>query len=201
MAGNTVAQRKDYIPNITMEGVRIVFKNFSGKAGKMNAEGDRNFCVILEDPELVKAMEEDGWNVKYLKPREEGDDPQPYLKVKVKFHDDESRRQPNVVIITSRGRTRLGPDEVGILDWAEIANVDLIVTPYKWTLKSGKTGVSAYVKSLFITIREDELEQKYANVPDSAISAIGGRENNLQITDGRVDEDEIILDGDAVWED
>lgn len=195
MAGNVAAPKKDFIPNITMENVRIVFKNFAGKAGDMNAEGDRNFCIILEDPELVKAMEKDGWNVKYLKPREEGDDPQPYIKAKVKFHA-EGQRQPNVVIITSRGRTRLTEDEVAILDWAEIANVDVIITPYKWQLKSGSSGVSAYVKSLFITIREDELEQKYADVPDSAQAAIGGRENNLQLTDGN----EIVIDDADVWE-
>lgn len=147
---------------VTMEGVRIVFRNFAGKPGQYNREGDRNFAVLLDD-DVANAMSKDGWGVKWLKPRE-GDEephPQPYLPVKVSY----SGRPPRVVMITSRGRTDLGEDEVNVLDWADIMNIDLIVRPYAWDV-NGKTGIKAYLKSMFVTINEDELELKYADLED-----------------------------------
>lgn len=152
---------------VILEDVRILFRNFSGKEGQYNREGDRNFAVLLED-NLADAMARDGWNVKYLKPREEGDSPQPYIQVAVNFRG----RPPRIVMITSRGRTTLTEDEVNILDWAEIKHVDLIVRPYEWVVNK-KTGVKAYLQSIFITIEEDPLELKYADVPDSAQNCIG----------------------------
>lgn len=154
--------------NIVMENVRIVFRNFAGKEGMYNREGERNFAVILEDPKLVKALEKDGWNVKYLKAREDGDEEQPYLQVSVNFKG----RPPHIVMITSRGRTTLSEDECEVLDWADIRTVDLIVRPYEWVV-NGKTGIKAYLKSIFVTIEEDALELKYAAIDD--IPARAGR--------------------------
>jgi hypothetical protein len=112
-------------------------------------------------------MEKDGWNVKYLRSREEDEEPQPRLEVEVRFDG----RPPRVVMVTSRGKTPLDESTVSILDWAEVTNVDLIIRPYEWDV-NGKTGVKAYLQSIFVTIHEDELEQKYADVPDSAMSAM-----------------------------
>lgn len=145
---------------ITLEGARIVFRNFAGKEGMYNREGNRNFAVLIDDPKIEKELKLDGWNVKYLKARDEDDIEQPYLQVAVNFKG----RPPTVVMINSRGRTDLGEDEVEILDWVDIANVDMILNPYEWTV-SGKSGVKAYLKSIFVTIDEDELDLKYADVP------------------------------------
>lgn len=150
-------------PNDTVliENARVIFRNFAGKEGPMNAAGDRNFCVIL-DPEVAAALERDGWNVKMLRPREEGDEPQPYIQVSI----GRKGRPAKVVMITSRGRTDLGDDEVELLDWADFTNVDLIFGPYNWEV-GGKTGVKAYLKSFFVTVKEDELDLKYSDVPDA----------------------------------
>lgn len=148
---------------VLMEGVRIIFRNFSGKEGQYNREGDRNFAVLL-DEKIATAMAEDNWNVKWLKPRseEEEEAPQAYLPVSVNFKG----RPPRIVLITSRGRTNLDEDSIDMLDWADILNVDLIVRPYEWTV-NGKTGVKAYLQSLYVTIEEDQLERKYSEL-DSA---------------------------------
>lgn len=146
--------------NVVMENVRIIFRNFKGKEGMYNREGDRNFAVLL-DEKTAELMAADGWNVKHLKAREEGDEEQAYLQVSVNFKG----RPPRIVMITSRGRNDLGEDECELLDWADIRNVDLIVRPYDWSV-NGKTGTKAYLKSLFVTIEEDELELKYADMDD-----------------------------------
>lgn len=156
--------------NITIENARIGFRNFSGKEGKYNPAGKRNFCVFLEK-ELAETLEEDGWNVRYLRPREEDEEPQAYLQASVSF----GNVPPKIVMISSRGKTPIGEDEVNILDWAEIANVDLILRPYNWEV-NGKSGVKAYLKAMYVTISEDEFESKYSDVPDSAQNAIHNRE-------------------------
>lgn len=151
---------------ITLEGRRIHFRNFAGEPTRFNIEGGvRDFIVFLE-PEEAEAMEKDGWNIKYLKPRDEDDQPAPILRVKVRYPKGESRaRPPRVILITSRGKTALDQDTVKILDWADIDNVDMIIRPWEWEI-NGNTGIAAYLNSIYVTIREDELEKKYMDVPE-----------------------------------
>lgn len=158
---------------IVFENCRIIFRNFSGAEGKYNAKGDRNFSLLLDD-ETAERMIVEGWNVKYLKPREEGDAPQPRLEISVSYKG----RPPRIVMITSRGRTNLGEDMISLLDWADFEQVDLIINPYPWEV-NGKSGIKAYLASLYATIREDALELKYADVPDSGQSAIMRTEDEV----------------------
>lgn len=148
---------------VLMEGVRIIFRNFAGKEDQYNREGDRNFAVIL-DEEVAKAMAADGWNIKWLKPREEedeGETEQAYLPVSIRF----DVFPPNVTLVTSGSRTKLDESTIEMLDFADIVNVDLIVRPYTWQVQT-KTGIKAYVKTMFVTIDEDELVKKYAQTDE-----------------------------------
>jgi len=138
-----------------VEDARIIFRNFAGREGPYNREGDRNFAVVL-DHSTAQQMLEDGWNVKYLEAREEGDENTPYVQVSVNFKN----RPPRVVLLTSSSRTQLDEKAVDVLDWADIKTADLIARGYEWAVND-KTGVKAYLQSLFVTIREDALEQKY----------------------------------------
>lgn len=144
---------------INIENARIGFRNFSGKGGTFNPEGRRNFCVFL-DTKLGEQLESDGWNIKWLQPRDEGDAPTPYLQVAVSY----TNIPPRVVLVTSNGKTLLDEKTINMLDWAEIENVDLSIRPYNWEVR-GKSGVKAYVKTMYITVVEDEFESKYHEVP------------------------------------
>lgn len=146
---------------ILIEDARIIFRNFKGAEGKYNREGDRNFAVCLDD-DIAQQLINDGWNVRFLQPRDEGDDPQAYIAVSVSYKG----RPPRVVMISSAGRTEIDEESVEILDWVDIATVDIIIRPYNWQV-NGKTGVKAYLKTLFVTINEDELELKYSSIPES----------------------------------
>lgn len=155
--------------NITVENARIGFRNFSGKEGKYNPKGSRNFCVFFAK-EDAENLEQEGWNIKWLEPRDEGDDKQAYLQVAVSF----ANIPPKIVMITSRGKTVLNEESVSLLDWAEIKEIDLIIRPYNWVIQQGtrneKSGVKAYVKSMYITIAEDEFESKYYDVPTEGVN-------------------------------
>ena len=148
--------------NIVIENARIGFRNFSGVEGKFNPAGRRNFCVFLEK-DLAVTLERDGWNVRWLTPRDADEEEQGYIQVAVSYDNI----PPKIVLITGKGKTVLDAESVGLLDWAEIKNVDVIIRPYNWTA-NGKEGVKAYIKSMYVVIAEDEFANKYEDVPDSA---------------------------------
>lgn len=162
----------------SIENARIGFRNFVGAEGQFNPKGQRNFCVFVAT-ELAVTLENDGWNIRWLEPRDEAEGRQAYLPVKVSFDN----QPPKIVLVTSRNKTTLDEDDMKMLDFAEIANVDLIINPYSWEIKGkgtapDKSGIKAYVKSMYITLVEDEFENKYVDVPDSAINTIKGTDAN-----------------------
>lgn len=149
----------------TFKDVRLIFKNFSGKANDFNNEGDRNFCVVLgdDDAEMMKDL---GYNVKTRLPRPDHEDDKPlhFLKVKLsyRFGDD---RDPSVYRICGNKRTMYNEKTIGSLDWEEIKKVDLRIRPWNWE-KGGRSGVTAILDAMYVTVNEDELAQMYENDTD-----------------------------------
>lgn len=144
---------------VTMEDARIGFKNFSGSPDRFNKDGGkRSFCVFLE-----RSMAEDllaqGWNVRWLPARDETEEDQGCIQVAVAF-----QYPPKIVLISSGRRTILNETTVGLLDRIHFKTADLTITPYNWEM-NGRTGVKAYLKTLYVVMEEDEFEGKYVGYP------------------------------------
>jgi hypothetical protein len=157
--------------NLTLKNVRITFRNFRGKGSQFNREGCRKFSIVLS-PDVAEKIAEDGWKVKKKDPREEGDDPLLYLEAELKYKNikgEDVQRPPKVVMIRGRKQKELTEKTVGILDTAEIENVDVTLRPYNWEMKTARgmeSGIKAYVKTLYVTIAMDELEAMYADMDE-----------------------------------
>lgn len=152
------------IPNLTIRGAKLILKNFQGKEDQYNKDGRRTFGVLLSEEDAA-AMAQDGWGVKRLKPRP--DDPeqyeQPWLKVEASYRNF----PPTVYLINSLGKIRLTEETIGQLDWTAMGNVDVIINPYCYDAFAGNpAGIKAYLKTLYVTVLEDDLDALYADVPE-----------------------------------
>ena len=155
--------------NLILENVRIMFKNFEGRADKYNREGDRNFAVVIEDPSYAQDLNDEGWSVKCLKPRSEDEEPLYYIPVAVKMNG-----YTNVKLVTRKDIQNLDEDTVGMLDNVDVAYADLTLRPYEWNVR-GESGVKAYLKTMYAVLNEDDFADKYERRDSVPRGPIGKR--------------------------
>ena len=147
------------VNNINIEGATIIWKNFSGERDRFNP-GKRGFSVVIDDEVMADELKQEGWNVKE-RPLQEGADPSEQewtLPVKLNMN-----RYTQVWLIVGNHKTLLNEDTVAQLDVVDIVNCDISIRPYEWEM-SGRTGITAYVDSMYVTIRENKFAEKYADL-------------------------------------
>lgn len=144
------------INNIVVENANIIFRHFSGKEDDMHREGERDFTIIIDDPEQAAALLADGWNLKEKESSREPGSVYWTLKVAVRFDNV----PPMVQLFSGKSRVKLDEGSIGILDQIEFETVDVIITPYHWVM-GNKDGIKAYLKSMYVKQKLDPLEEKW----------------------------------------
>lgn len=149
------------IKNIRLTGLEprdIMFKNFSGRPDKYNSKGGvRNFCVRINNEDDAHMLNEIGWNIKVLAPRNPDEVPVYYLPVGIRF----DYYPPKIYQHCGRVTTQLDEDNIATLDDADITSVDIEIRPYTWE-RNGDGGVKAYVKIMHVVVEQDPFAAKYA---------------------------------------
>jgi hypothetical protein len=143
---------------LQIDNAIMVFKNFSGEPDEYTREGDRSFAVVIPTQEMADELIAQGWNVKIKPPREEGDTPFMYLKVKVSY----KYGGPIAYLISGNARRELTEDSIGMIDHIDIDSVDMDISPSDWT-RNGKSGRTAYLDSIHVVQKLDRFAARYAN--------------------------------------
>lgn len=147
------------VNNINIEGAIVIWKNFSGERDKFNP-GKRGFSIVIDDAVMAEELRNEGWNVKD-RPLQEGADPSEQewtLPVKLNMN-----RYTQVWLIVGNHKTLLDENTVAQLDVIDFVNCDISIRPYEWEM-GGRTGITAYVDSMYVTIRENKFAEKYADL-------------------------------------
>lgn len=145
---------------LVLENAEILsgpFRNFSGVEGRYNMEGKRNFCVVIPD-DMAEQLKEDNWNVKILKPREEGDPSKYYIKVNVNYSSKVAPR-----IFKCKGNKvicELPEQHIGRLDTKKILHADLTVNSYQYD--PDIPNVTAYLEELYVELEDSPFNYKFA---------------------------------------
>lgn len=162
---------------VKIEGVPLIFRNIAGGPDRFNKEGGKRYFHAILPPEMADEMIAAGWNIKTLVSKFDDEPNLAHIKINVNLN---GRQPPRMVLVTAKGRTTFpvrDPDPekqeelqamLAIFDMVDVAYADIMVNPYQ---RDPDSPVTAYLKTLFLNVREDELEQKYADVPELEYNA------------------------------
>jgi hypothetical protein len=178
--------------DLQLEDVRLIWRNFAGEKRLYNEGGKRNFAIPMEQ-DLAEGLAANGWPIKSReRENDEGKTETLYhLPVTVNM---EGKRPPNLWLISQAPdgtprRTPLDAENLMVLDYAEFDEVDVILRPYNWGPIQGNYGVSAYLKTGFFILHQDDLERKYAHVPLEQGDSPLDTENIMDVEDEWIEDD------------
>ena len=145
---------------LMIDDARITFKNFSGKKGPYNKDGEREFSLVIPNEDikeqLLNDVNEDGasWNVRVKPPRDPQEDPLIYLKVKVRFN----QYGPKVYVISNGVQELLDEEDVGMIDRIAIEKCDMDISPSDKVV-NGKPYRTAYLRAIRVYQRETHYDR------------------------------------------
>lgn len=152
--------RRDKDGNLLFEDFQIIFKNFSGREGTYNTEGERSFSVLIDDPTIAQMLSDEGWNIRILKPRDDQEEPNHSLQIKVTQRKRDGRgftKLPPIHLHSDGNEVVLNENTVGELDYANIKSTYFSVRGYQY--EPGK--ISAWLNLMHVELEEDPFASRY----------------------------------------
>lgn len=166
------------VPDIIIEDGEIKFRNFSGNPDK-NYNGSNTRTVTFVIPKEKKDdLLADGWNVRAYIPKSDPDaEPTYILEATIAYKTKNGvKKDPGIFIVKPTGLLHVDEDMVDTLDGKDILKVDAVLGASYWE-QGNRHGIRPYVNKLYITIRENPIEEKYdrylRNINDSMFSSDG----------------------------
>lgn len=149
-----------WIEDVELEDIQVLWgwSDFAGKGDDFREAGKPSFQIILDEREALR-LRDIGWNVREREGMEEGDPPRYTLEAKLSWRFD----PPRIYFI--KGSRKIAVDEQRDLrdirrDTCE--RIDVILRPSRW-VNGNRTGITAYVTEMYVTIRESRFGEKYAD--------------------------------------
>lgn len=158
MYNNKMEVRFSNNGKILMDNVKIKYPNFAGIRKQFNDEGDRNFVVVIEDPEIAEELRERGFNIRIKTPDNPGEVPEMQFKVVVSYRFS----APIAYLKTGRKLKELTEESIGILDSIEMERVDLDLRLGKEWSAGGRTGRTAYLDKIVVVQEVNRFLARYA---------------------------------------
>lgn len=167
---------------ICMEGAELVFKNFAGKTKtvrgmtvntpRRDGTPDRNFGVVINDMDLAQRLINEGWNVKQFHNDDPDVEPEYWLPVKLTFRtQDHNPSNTKVMMINPDGSAvRLFADTVSTLDRVRVGRANIIIAPFEWSNPRGESGITAYTRTLYCFVEDDDPWAKDFETPHNTAS-------------------------------
>lgn len=165
---NNPRGKYDYVVADGVPGKDIIFRNFSGGPTAFNPNNkDRTFGLVIEDEEFARTLEREGWKIKWFEPKNDGDERNAYLIVKVQFRPV----VPKVYIENqNKSHTRVTEDIVGTLDDADISNVRIALNGRQVHPQNGGNPYpKPYVAEMVITLAPSIFGIDYSDSGDDGL--------------------------------
>ena len=147
------------VNDINIYDGEIAYSNFSGRPTQFNPNGGVRTVTFVIPPDIADSLIADGWHIR----EQIFDDGTSrfLLEAKITFKTRTGQiRDPKIFIIRNDGVIHITEDTVSTLDRMEIVNAEAVIGPFYWDW-GGKSGITAYVNSLYITVKENPIDEKY----------------------------------------
>lgn len=152
------------LKDLAPDEIKWAFSHIDGREDTFNEKGQRDIIVIVSR-EAADELATLGWTIKAYERQnaDEGDEPEYTFRVRISYKFE----APRIYLI--KGRKKIFVDNPDMLNSVRRDNtrkISLIATPSRWT-QPGRSGVSAYIKEMYIEVEESRLEAMYADYEDA----------------------------------
>ncbi len=150
------------VNDINITDGEIAYSNFSGRPTQFKPEGGERTVTFVIPPEIVEDLKADGWNIREQVFANDPDrEPRYLLEARLTFRTRNGQpRDPKIFIVRSDSMVHMTEETIDTLDRADILSVDAVLGPSYWEW-GGRRGIRAYVNSMYVTIKENPIDEKY----------------------------------------